>query len=344
MPASQSHGQQPTPLAIFAAIQSYQRTFLLKAAVELDVFTAVASGKSSAGEIAAACGASDRGTRILCDALTAMGLLAKEGSRYSLPADSAFFLDRRSPAYLGNAMKFLLHPSQIESMAHLADAVRRGGAPEGHSTLGTEAPVWEDFARGMVPLMKPIAEAVAQSLRPALAGKALPKILDIAAGHGMFGITVAQQFPAAQIYAVDWANVLSVADENASRLGIADRHHLIPGDAFAVDFGHGHDAVLLTNFLHHFSPADNIRLLRKCFQAMNAGAQVVIVEFVPNEDHVSPPGPVLFSAAMLSSTPEGEAYTFRELSDMCRNAGFERLQLVSLEPLPQSLVLARKAD
>ena len=342
MAAPPTPGQQPTPLAIFAAIQSYQRTFLLKAAVELDVFTVVATGKTSAADIANACDASERGMRILCDALTANAFLVKTANSYSLPADAAFFLDRRSPAYLGHAMKFLLHPSQIESMVHLADAVRKGGAPEGHSTLEAEDPVWEDFARGMVPLMKPIAETVAQALQPALRGKASPKVLDIAAGHGMFGITVAHQFPAAQIYAVDWPNVLSVAQENARRLGVADRHHLLPGDAFAVQFGSGYDAVLLTNFLHHFSPADNVRLLRKCFQAMNASGQVVIVEFVPNEEHVSPPGPAMFSVAMLSSTPEGEAYSFKELSEMCRSAGFEGLQLVSLDPLPQSLVLARK--
>ena len=315
---------------------------MLKAAVELDLFTMIGQGKRTPAELAAACGAAERGIRILCDALAANSLLLKTGQTYSLTPDTALFLDRRSPAYFGNALKFLLHPSQIDSMAHLVEAVRRGGAVEGDSKLAPEEPLWEEFARGMAPLMLPLAEVIASRLQPILAGKTAPKVLDIAAGHGMFGITVAQRIPAAQIYALDWGNVLSAAAENARKFGVAARHHLIPGDAFTVDFGAGYEAVLLTNFLHHFSPARNVALLRKCVEAMNAGSQVVILEFVPNEDRVSPFGPAMFSATMLSTTPEGDAYTFRELSEMCTKAGLEGAQLLSLDPMPQSLVLARK--
>jgi len=340
--AAETQPQQPTPLAIFSVIQSYQRTFVLKAAVELGVFTVIGQGKQTAAEIAAACGASQRGIRILCDALTANNLLLKSGNNYSLPPDTALFLDSRSPAYFGHALKFLLHPSQIDSMAHLAEAVKKGGATEGNSTLSPEDPVWEEFARGMAPLMKPFAEAIANVLEPHLAGKPAPKILDIAAGHGIFGISVAQRVPAAQVYAADWANVLPAAKENAARFGLAERYHLIPGDAFTVDFGSGYEAVLLTNFLHHFSPERNVILLRKCAQALNPGGQVVILEFVPNEDRVSPFGPAMFSTTMLSTTPEGDAYTFRELSEMCRNAGLARTQLIAVEPTPESLVVAEK--
>lgn len=334
--------QQPSPLAIFAIIQSYQRTFVLKAAVELGLFTVIGEGKHTVPEIAAACDASERGIRILCDALAANNLLLKTGSSYSLTPDTALFLDRRSPAYFGNALQFLLHPSQIDSMTHLADAVKKGGATEGNSTLSPEDPLWEEFARGMAPLMVPLAEAIANQLQPVLAGKTAPKILDIAAGHGMFGVTLARHLPAAQVYAVDWANVLPAAAENARRFGVAARHHLIPGDAFSVNLGTGYDAVLLTNFLHHFSPVRNVTLLRKCAQAMNPGGQLLILEFVPNEDRVSPFGPAMFSATMLSTTPEGDAYTFRELSEMCAQAGLDGARLLSLEPMPQSLVLARK--
>lgn len=342
MSALQTPAQQPTPVAIFGVVQSYQRTFVLKAAVELDLFTVIGQGKHTVHEVAAACGASERGIRILCDVLTANGLLLKSGSSYSLTPDTAAFLDRRSPGYFGSALKFLLHPSQIESMANLAEAVRKGGAVEQHNTLEPQDPLWEDFARSMAPLMSPMAESIANVLQPLLAGKKQSKVLDIAAGHGMFGIAVAQRVPHAQVYAVDWENVLPVAAQNARKFGVADRHHAIPGSAFDVDFGSGYDAVLLTNFLHHFAPQENIALLKKCFQAMNPGAQLVILEFVPNEDRVSPPGAAVFSATMLSTTPNGDAYTFREFSDMCGKAGFQGSRLAPLEPTPESLVLAQK--
>ncbi len=58
------------------------------------------------------------------------------------------------------------------------------------------------------------------------------KVLDIAASHGLFGITVAQRLPKAHIYALDWANVLQVAQENAARQGLSDRYHLLPRERF----------------------------------------------------------------------------------------------------------------
>jgi SAM-dependent methyltransferase len=333
---------QPTPIEIFRIIQSYQHSFILNAAVQLDVFTAIARGNATAKEIAGACGASPRGMRILCDALTVDQLLVKSDDRYSLTQDAAVFLDSRSPAYMGNAFKFLLRPAMLENMGKLADAVKLGGAPPDRNSLAPDDPVWVDFARGMAPLMVPAAQAIAQLLQPALAKTSSAKVLDIAAGHGTFGITVAQHAGNAHVYAVDWKNVLEVASENARAHGISERYHTIPGSAFDVDYGRDYDAVLITNFLHHFDPSDNVILLKKVAAALRPGGQVVILEFVPNADRVSPPIPALFSVTMLSDTPAGDAYTFTELSEMCRNAGFEGPRLVSLSPLPQSLVVAQR--
>src|SRR5215467_346402 len=106
MSAQQVPVSQPTPVKIFETIQGYQRAFALKAAIELDLFTAIAKGSHTAAEIAKACNAAERGVRILSDAMVVMGFLAKSGNRYSLTPDTAFFLDRESRAYLGHAMTF----------------------------------------------------------------------------------------------------------------------------------------------------------------------------------------------------------------------------------------------
>ena len=90
--------QQPSPERFFEVMNAYQQTAALKAAIELDLFTAIGEGAETAPALAQRCRASERGTRILCDYLVAIGFLSKDGSRYSLTADSAMFLDRRSPA------------------------------------------------------------------------------------------------------------------------------------------------------------------------------------------------------------------------------------------------------
>jgi 2-polyprenyl-3-methyl-5-hydroxy-6-metoxy-1,4-benzoquinol methylase len=334
-------GSQPSPMLFFETIRSYQGAFALKAALELDIFTAIARSGGSVTEIATNCGASERGIRILCDYLTMLGFLNKSDGGYSLTADSAMFLDTRSPAYLGRAVNFLMHPDQFHNFKQLAETIRKGKTA-GHSHLAPEDPLWLDFARGMAPMMMPAAQAIAQYLGQSLDGVPSPKVLDIAASHGIFGIAVALQNPKAQIFALDWANVLQVAQENARKERVSDRHHLIPGSAFDADIGNGYDAVLITNFLHHFDPSTNESLLKKFFAAMNSGGQLVILEFVPNEDRISPPPAAMFSMVMLANTNAGNAYTFAELARMCGNSGFHQMKLIPLEAAPHSLVVATK--
>ena len=113
----------------------------------------------------------------------------------------------------------------------------------------------------MGPIQAPFAVAIAQTLH-AQAGEKW-KVLDIAAGHGTFGIVLAQQNPNAEIYAVDWPAVLTVAEDNARAAGVSARYHKIPGNAFEVDLGAGYDVILLTGFLHHFDPPTIETLLKR---------------------------------------------------------------------------------
>ena len=168
------------------------------------------------------------------------------------------------------------------------------------------------------------------------------KILDIAAGHGLFGIAFATHNPQAEITAVDWQAVLEVAKDNAQRAGVADRYQTNPGSAFDVEFGSGYDLVLLTNFLHHFDPQTCETLLRKVHAALADDGRAVTLEFVPNEDRVTPPDAAGFSMMMLASTPSGDAYTFSELEKMFSNTGFSRSALHPLPPTIQQVVISEK--
>src|SRR3954469_12807172 len=333
--AAQHH--QPTPERFFNAINAYQQTEAIKAAVELEIFTAIAEGSTTAPSIAERCQAAGRGVRTLCDFLTIHGFLTKKGTQYALAPDSALFLDRHSPAYIGGAIEFLLTPRLREAHAWLTEAVRRGSTALGEGTLEKENPDWVKFARAMMPLMHMPAEIMAAELHK---GGEAYKVLDIAAGHGIFGISVAKQNPAAHIYAADWKNVLEVASENAKTMGVADRYHLLPGDAFETDFGGGYDLVLITNFLHHFDPPTCTAFMRKVHATLQSGGRAAIAELVPNPDRVSPPTAAAFSMMMLATTPSGDAYTFAELESISRNAGFTRVELAPAEIGLDRLVIA----
>jgi len=332
---------QPTPALFFDTANAYQRTEALKSAIELNLFTAIGEGKTTTKEIAQACQASERGTRILCDYLVIIGFLTKDKRSYGLTADSATFLDRRSPAYLGGTIEFLLTPRLIDNFKQLTAAVKKGGTVSSEEgMIEAENPAWVSFARAMAPMMAMPSQLIAKLVDPN-ANESL-KILDIAAGHGLYGLAFAKRNPRAEVTAVDWANVLEVAKENAQAAGVSDRYQTIAGSAFDVEYGSGYDIVLLTNFLHHFDVKTCETLLRKVRASLADGGRAVTMEFVPNDDRVSPPQAAAFSMMMLGTTPSGDAYTFAELESMFSNAGFARSEMHELPPTIQRVIITYK--
>lgn len=326
---------------IWQIMTAFQHSAAFKAGVEIDLFTKIAEGNTTTAALAEACDSAERGIRILADTLTVLGLLSKSGKEYSLTDVSAAFLDKQSPMYVGSCVDFLMGPTQKRGFDDLTAAVRKGGSTViGDGSLDPESPMWVTFARGMMPLMVPPAQMMAEHVGFEKVDRL--KVLDIAAGHGIFGIMIAKAFPSAEVYAVDWSNVLAVASENAESFGVSDRHHLIPGSAFEVDFGSGYDVILVPNFLHHFDKETCTAFLRKVNNALSPDGKVMTLEFIPNDDRVSPPAEALFSLIMLAATPAGDAYTFSELKRMFEDAGFTRNEHIPLTPLPQHLIISEK--
>jgi SAM-dependent methyltransferase len=340
MSATVSSHPQPSPEPIFETLNAFQRSAALKAAIELDIFTAIAERANTAPALAKECGAAERGVRILCDFLVIHGLLTKDDSHYGLTPESATFLNRRSPAYMGSIANFLTAPDVLDAYKELTASVRNGGSVVKESALAPEHPVWVEFARSMAPMMAMPARALAELLS-ARAGHKW-KVLGIAAGHALFGINILQQNPNAELTVVDWPNVVQVARENAQKAGVVNRFHALPGSAFDVDYGSGYDLVLLMNFLHHFDPPTNEKLLRKVHAALKDGGRAVALEFVPNEDRVSPRMAASFSMIMLGTTPAGDAYTFPEFERMFRNAGFQRCEKQLVPPGVEHAVIGHK--
>jgi len=330
---SANHADGPlTPAIIFDMLQAHERTAALKAAIDLDVFRAVGQGPGDVASIASHCKASERGIRILCDFLTINGVLTKQDGHYKHTPTSAAFLDPASPACMASIAQFLGNPALHEPFKQLAEIVRAGRTIlPGDGTVEPENPVWVQFAETMGPMMAPMAGPLGAVV---LEGSTDPMhVLDIAAGHGLFGIEVAKQNPQARVTGLDWAPVLRVALENARKAGVHERYNMLPGSAFEVDYGGPYDAVLLTNFLHHFDPPTNVTLLKKVRAALKPGGRAATLEFVPNEDRVSPPMPAAFSMTMLTTTAAGDAYTLSELTDMYNQAGYSG---ITAHPIPMS--------
>lgn len=324
----------PSPALIFDTFQGHQRTAALRAGIDLELFTAIAEGADTTAAIASRCRASERGVRVLCDFLTILGFLTKTGDRYELTPDSAVFLNKRSPAYMGGIAEFIASPDFIARFSDLTGIVRRG-APE-ETAMVPDNPIWVVFARAMAPMMAMPAQLLAELL--SVQHTSPLRVLDVAAGHGLFGLAIAQVNPKAEITALDWKPVLEVAVENATKAGVAARFHTLAGDALAMDLGGPYDLVLVPNFIHHFDVATCTAFFRKVRAALAKGGRVAILDFVPDENRVTPPAAAAFAMTMLGVTASGDAYTFGEYQRMLGDAGFKSIELHPLPPTMEQVV------
>ena len=327
-----------SPELFFDNVNAYYRTAALKTAIELDLFSAIGEAGTTSQALAEARGCTVRGIRIICDYLVYAGLLCKDGERYYMTTDMVAFLDRRSPGYIGGCIEFLLSEEVTSAFSDLSSVVRTGQTTNSRNgALDPDHPQWVKFARAMQSIMRLpsllLAEQVDRSRRPL-------RVLDVASGHGLFGIAFADQNPHAEVTAIDWGNVLQVARENAANAGVIDRVRFVPGDAFEVDFGEGYDLVLFANFLHHFDTAQCSEIAAKAYRVLKPGGRAVTFEFIANEDRISPPLATTFSMMMLGTTPAGEVYTFAEIENIFSGAGFARSELCSLAPALEKVVIS----
>jgi ubiquinone/menaquinone biosynthesis C-methylase UbiE len=331
----------PNPQLVWDTMNAYQRTAALHTAIDLDLFTAISEGANTSVALAKRCEASSRGIRILCDYLTIIGFLSKTANLYSLTPTSEVFLNRHSPAAMSSMVRFINAPKLMAGFDNLTAAVRKGGTQLSHAGCNEpEYDGWLTFAQSMTPLVQSAAEFIADEVERGSANTP-PRVLDIAAGHGLFGITVARRLPGSEIIAQDWANVLELARENATSAGVGDRFKQLPGDVLSIDLGSGYDVALLTNLLHHFDRSSCVKLLTKIKTSLAANGRLFTLEFVPNEDRISPPIPASFSLMMLGLTPSGDTYTATEHQSMLREAGFSSSRIVPVPQSPQHLIISR---
>ncbi len=305
------------PTWLLDEFRAFERTLALRTAIEMDLFTRIGAGRNTIRTLAVDAGASERGLRALCDYLTVHGHLAKQGSRYSLTINARLYLTTASPAYLGSAVKFFASDSTVAAFCRLRKTVECGNAS------GPELD-WVEYARSMAPLAQATAQFAAEALR---VDSARPiRVLDLGAGHGLYGLAIAERNSAAQIFALDAPRVLEIAMDNARQAGLEERYHLIPGDVFKTDFGGPYDLVLAANLAHHLEEAANVRLFRKTRAALKPGGRLALIEWVPNDDRVSPSHDAAFALTVLATSAKGSIYTLKEYSQMLRAAGFHRVR------------------
>ena len=322
------------PTWLLDEFRAFERTLALRTAIEMDLFTRIGSGTNTIRALSAATRASERGLRALCDYLTVQGHLLKRGARYSLTLNSRLYLTTASPAYFGSAVKFFASDATVVAFCRLRRTVEQGTA-SAPDFVGLD---WVEYTRSMAPLAEATAQFAAEALAVDTAGPI--QVLDLSAGHGLYGLAIAARNSVAQIFALDAPRVLEIAIDKARQAGIAGRYHPIPGDAFEADLGGPYDLVLEANVAHHFDRAANVRLFQKARAALKPAGRIALIEWIPNADRVSPSHDAAFALTVLATSARGAIYTLKEYSSMLRAAGFRTIRRLDTGDLGRWIITA----
>ncbi len=317
----------------------YAPTMIIEAALKVGLFDALARGPMTLPQTALACTCSLRGMKALMNALVGLRLLGREGESYTLTQESEAFLVSTKPDYRG--LFFHHHRAQlVPQWMQLEKVVRTGQCARATNKEDDGARHFAAFVESLFPVNLAAAVALGKHLRVEEI-KSSATLLDVGAGSGVWGISLAHLSPLLRIHAVDWPEVLEITRKMAAKHGLADRLTTSAGDFYEADFGKDHLIATLGHILHSEGPSRIQLLLQKTYASLAPGGVIAIQEWVPDEDRKGPAEPLLFAVNMLVNTEEGDTYTFMEISQWLREAGFENPRLLKV-PAVSPLILADK--
>ncbi len=314
-----------TPAELLKLSGSYWSSCALHAGVKLDLFTRLAEGPATAGELSRATGCDRRGTAMLLDALTSLELLEKKGDSYATTPFSSEYLSTASEAYLGHII--LHHHHLMEGWSRLDQAVRNGTPTWSGPSRNRDDGIRESFLMGM----RNMATQAAPLIVPAIDLSARKRLLDLGGGPGTYAIHFCRHNPRLQAVILDLPSTRPVAERSVAEAGLGERVSFVAGDITRDPIDGGFDVLWVSQLLHGEGPAVAARIIDKGVRALLPGGLVLVQEFILDDNRAAPLFPALFSLNMLVNTPEGQSYSQAELAGMMAEAGVRDIRRLPLE-------------
>jgi len=312
----------------------------IESAIRNRIFDVLDGHSRTLAEVCEETNCSPRGAMALMDLLVSIELLTKDvNGEYALTPEASMFLVAGKPSFHGG---FFRHLSKdlLPSYLQLDTAVRTGNPIRSvNDSLEGEA-FFKGFVEDLMPINFPAAKAVARELLSHRQSETT-RVLDVAAGSGVWGIAVAEAFPKATLTAVDMPAVLNVTRSVVQRFGLSNRFHDIAGDLLEVDFGKEYSVAILGHILHSEGEERGRRLLSKTYAALDRGGTIVISEFLLDDDRTTPTHAAIFNVNMLVNTAHGRSFTFSELHGWLEELGFRNVRTLKV-PAPSPVILADK--
>lgn len=296
---------------------------MLKTAVELDLFSNLKSGAKTPAELANHVGADARGVELMLNALVVLKLLQKSGhDKFELNEQSRLYLVKDSELYMGG---YIQDDRLDQAWANLTESVKTGDPVH---TVNHDKKA-EDFFPTLAEYIFPFNYGTAHLISNEINVDQMPagaRVLDIAAGSGVWSLPLAERNKGLKVDALDFPAVLAVTKKFAQKHGVADRYSYIEGNWSECKLAdESYDIVCLGHILHSEGKKRSEELLKVVHRVLKKGGKVIVAEMISDDEHTKAIFPQLFALNMYLMTQEGCVFTEGELEHMLSSSGFQNV-------------------
>ncbi len=337
----------PTPARILEVGMGFWSSKLLLSAVELGLFTLLADGPKTGGEIEQALGLHPRGTWDFLDALVATGFLARagndEGAFYANTPETALFLDRGKPTYVGGILE-MSNSRLYRFWGDLTEALKTG-RPQNeikHSDQSMFEALYADPARleQFMDAMSGVSMANFEAFAKRFDFAPYRTMADIGGAAGQLSCIVARQHPHLECRSLDLPVVRPIAEKKITSAGLSNQVSAGEIDFLSQDFP-GADLITMGMILHDWNLEKKKMLIAKAFAALPEGGAFVAIENIIDDERRYNGFGLMMSLNMLIEFGDAFDFTGADFREWCLEAGFRRVEILPLQG-PASAAIAYK--
>ena len=315
----------------------------LLSAIELDVFSVLATGPRERAALVKDLGLHERSARDFLDALVALGMLDRDGDEYRNTPATDVFLDRAKPSYIGGMLE-MLNARLYGFWGSLTEALRTGemqneakhGGEDFFGVLYQQPDRLRQFLAAMTGLSMGAAAMIAEKFP----WDRHQRIIDVGGAQGCVPVQVSLRYPHLSGGAFDLPPVGPVFDEYVASFGLEDRLRFYPGDFFNDPFPEA-DVYVMGHILHDWNLEEKLTLLQKAYDALPGDGALIVYEAIIDDERRQNAFGLLMSLNMLIETPGGFDYTGADCRSWMREVGFRETYVEALVG-PDSMVVGVK--
>lgn len=320
----------------------------LFAALEIDLFTHLVDGPSTAAELSAATGVAPNRMQTLVHALAGLGLLvvAPDGvagpgpePRYANAPACGRYLVRGAPAAFGDYFRLQIARQIYPALLHLDAGL--AGTGEAFATLSgllSEPAEAQTFTSGQH--VGSLAAARVLAGRVDLDGAR--SLLDVGGGSGAFSIALCERNPGLRATVLDFPTVAGIAQRYRHDAGLDDRIDLLAGDAVHAAWPRDQDVVLMSYLLSALGAGEIDVVLAKAWTCLRPGGLLVVHDFMLDDDRPGPALAALWFLQYVAYRHDGVSFCARDLGARLAVHGFATPTCEVLIPEITKVVVSRK--